>query len=154
MNILWVIGLQRWTGHSVSQTLVLLECVQLNCHLSFIIQSMFTLKFTTSIKEKYLLVVNKTISANIIGIADNLLHLLIPLVQNLTPTFSIWSEFSAQTCFVYMTQSRRIWKPLHVLTSKFCEKCLGISFKLVKQLFFICLRAYTCQKNLIFSCNF
>ena len=45
-------------------------------------------KFTASIKEKYLSVVNKTIS---LGIPENLLNLLIRFVQNLTSTFSSWS---------------------------------------------------------------
>ena len=39
---------------------------------------------------------------NIIGIPENLLHLLMPIVQNLMSTFFIWSEFSTETYFVYM----------------------------------------------------
>ena len=60
--------------------------------------------FTAS-KEKYLLVDEQN---NIIGIPENLLHLLIPFVQNLASTFSIWSEFSAETCFVCMLPEKSV----------------------------------------------
>ena len=45
----------------------------------------------------------------------------IPFVQNLISTFSIWSEFSAKTCFVYMTPCCQIWKYMYMLTSNFCR---------------------------------
>ena len=49
--------------------------------ISFIVQSMFfPTKFKASIKGKYLLVDEQN---NIICIPENLLHLLIPFVQNL-----------------------------------------------------------------------
>ena len=92
-------------------------------------------KFTASIKEKYVLVVNKTIF--MISIPENLLHLLISLVQNLTSTFSICREFSAETCFVYMTPTAKFgklctcWhqnfvKCIHVLVSNWDYKCQKI----------------------------
>ena len=67
-----------------------------------------------------------------IGIPEKELHLLIPFA-----TFSIWSEFSAETCIVYMTLNCQIWKPVHMLTSKFWGINLSIGYKLVKQWFYI-----------------
>ena len=86
---------------------------------------------------------------NIQGIPENFLHLhvLIPFVQNLTSTLSIWSEFSDKTCFVYMTPNCQIWKPLPMSTTKFCGMYLKNGIKLTKQLLHILKKEYTCQKN-------
>ena len=47
-------------------------------------------------------------------------------------TFFILTEFSAETCFVYMTLSWQILKPVHMLASKFWG------------------RLHTCKKNFFF----
>ena len=92
---------------------------------------------------------------NITGILENLLYLLLTFIQNLKSTFSIWSQFSSETCFVYYTiLSCQIWKPVHILTSKFCGINSVIGYNLVKQRFYTLMRCYTCQKNVIFYFNF
>ena len=88
-----------------------------------VVEVPFKLYFAVNVCSKFITSIKEPVYGKknfIIGIPENLLHLLIPFVQNLTFTFSILSEFSAKTCFVSMTLSCQIWKPLHLLTSKFC----------------------------------
>ena len=73
-------------------------------------------------------------------------------IWNLHSTFSIleWIFCRELVCLILSCQ---IWKPVHILTSKFWGINSGIGYKLVKLWFYTLKRCYmyTGQKNFVFS---